>query len=292
MIIGINLFPMPIQSPISQEQRRAYWTEQLERAHDFMHRVLSYPVQECGEPMVALEPAARAAGVRIDFSPAKHALGLPRLYYLRAGQIAGFLGAGTEMNRRGWVMKVEDGFRTRQMQKHVGRQPAVFDAILRSVRWELNGELPTPEFFIRRSMTLVALMPKIGTHMSGSAIDISVHRLDNGEEVDRGGPYLEMSELTPMESPFVTVDVRRNRDEITAIMRAHGFFDYPYEFWHYNGGDAYESILRAQTEPARYGAIDWSPDDPIVRPMANPELPLNTAAEFASEIRRALARMG
>ena len=292
MIIGINLFPMPIPSPINQEQRRAYWTEQLERAHNFMHRALSYPVQECGEPMVALEPAARAAGVRIDFSPAKHALGLPRLYYLRAGQIEGFLGAGTAMNRRGWLMKVEDGFRTRQMQKHVGRQPAVFDAILRSVRWELNGELPTPEFFLRRSMTLVALMPKIGTHMSGSAIDISVHRLDNGEEVDRGGPYLEMSELTPMESPFVTVDARRNRDEITAIMRAHGFFDYPYEFWHYNGGDAYESILRAQTEPARYGAIDWSPDDPIVRPMANPELPLNTAAEFASEIRRALARMG
>ncbi len=24
-----------------------------------MHRALSYPVQECGEPMVALEPAAR-----------------------------------------------------------------------------------------------------------------------------------------------------------------------------------------------------------------------------------------
>ena len=59
MIIGINPFPMLIPSRISQEQRRAYWTEQLERAHDFMHRALSYPVQECGEPMVALEPAAR-----------------------------------------------------------------------------------------------------------------------------------------------------------------------------------------------------------------------------------------
>ena len=238
------------------------------------------------------EPAARAAGVRIDFSAAKHALGLPRLYYLRAGQIEGFLGAGAEMNRRGWVMKVEDGFRTRQMQKHVGRQPAVFDAILRSVRWELKGGKPTPEFFLRRSMTLVALMPKIGTHMSGSAIDISVHRLDNGAEIDRGGPYLEMSELTPMASPFVSPAARRNRDEITAIMRTHGFFDYPYEFWHYNGGDAYECILRGQTEPARYGAIDWSPEDPAIRPIANPELPLNTADEFAEEIRSALARLG
>ena len=98
-----------------QDQRRAFWTEQLERAHAFMQQVLVYPVQECGEKLVALPDAARAAGVRIEFSPAKHALGLDRQYYLRAGQIDGFLAAGAEMNSRGWVMKVEDGFRSRPM---------------------------------------------------------------------------------------------------------------------------------------------------------------------------------
>ena len=80
-----------------------------------MQQVLVYPVQECGEKLVALPDAARAAGVRIEFSPAKHALGLDRQYYLRAGQIDGFLAAGAEMNSRGWVMKVEDGFRSRPM---------------------------------------------------------------------------------------------------------------------------------------------------------------------------------
>lgn len=277
--------------PTDQDQRRAYWTEQLEAAYEFMHRVLDYPVNECGEKLVRLEPAAKAAGVKMEFSTRKHALGLDRLYYLRAGQIAGFLGAGAEMNRRGWVMKVEDGFRTRQMQKHVGRQPAVFDAILRSVQWELNGARPTPEFFCRRSLTLVALMPKVGTHMSGSAIDISVLRLDDGREVDRGGPYLEMSERTPMLSPFVSAEARANRLEITAIMRRHGFVEYPYEFWHYNGGDAYEGLLAGGRTPARYGAIDWSPTDGAITPIAHPEEPLNSTAEFEQEIAAALKRL-
>lgn len=278
--------------PSDQHQRRAYWTEQLEEAFGFMQDALAYPVQECGEKLVALEPAAQAAGVKIEFSQRKHALGLNRLYYLRAGQITGFLGAGAEMNRRGWFMRVEDGFRTREMQKYIGRQPAVFDAILRSVIWELNGARPSPEFFRRRSLTLVALMPKVGTHMSGSAIDLSVFRLADGREVDRGGPYLEMSERTPMLSPFVSAEARENRREITAIMRRHGFVEYPYEFWHYNGGDAYEGVLSGGRRAARYGAIDWSESDGAITPISNPELPLNSADEFAQEIAAALSRLG
>jgi len=282
-------FPTPMSN--DQDERRAYWSTELEKAHGFMQQALAYPVAEGGEKMISLIEAATAAGIRIDFSTRKHALGLDRLFYLREGQIKGFLGAGAEMNRRGWVMKVEDGFRSRQMQKYVGRQPAVFDAILRSVVWELNGKKPTPEFFRRRSLTLVALMPKIGTHMSGSAIDISVFRLDNGQEIDRGGPYLEMSERTPMLSPFVSPQALENRKEITAIMRRGGFVEYPWEFWHYNGGDAYEALLLGQTQPARYGAIDWSEKDGTIRPIPNPEQPLNSTEEFEQEIAQALRRL-
>ena len=110
----------------------------------------------------------------------------------------------------------------------------------------------------RRCSALVASVPKFGTHMSGSAIDISVMHLDDpSREVDRGAPYLEMSALTPMGSPFVSDAARRNRREITALMRRHGFVDYPWEFWHYSSGDAYEQVL-LQDRPAgdlRRGAM-------------------------------------
>jgi hypothetical protein len=141
-------------------------------------------------------------------------------------------------------------------------------------------------------MAMVALMPKVGTHMSGSAIDISVLGLADGREVDRGVPYLELSELTPMASPFVSPQAQENRREITAVMRRHGFFEYPFEFWHYNAGDVYESLLRETGAPARYGAIDWDPGDGSVRPLPQPEQPLNSPDEIRAEIDRALQRLG
>jgi D-alanyl-D-alanine dipeptidase len=273
--------------------RRAYWTEQFDAAGRFMFEsVLPYPVEECGEPMVPLREAARAAGVTVQFSERPHVRGLPRLYGLREGQIAGFLGAATEMNARGWVMRVEDGYRTPEMQKYLGRTPEVFDAVLASVMWELGGRRPTPEFMFRRCSALVASVPKFGTHMSGSAIDISVVHLDDpSREVDRGAPYLEMSALTPMDSPFVPEPGRRNRLEITALMRRHGFVAYPWEFWHYSSGDAYEQVLSRTGSPAIYGAVRWDPATNGVSPLPKPEQPLNTFEEIRAEIDAALARL-
>ncbi len=276
----------------SDAHRRSYWTEQFDAAYRFMFEaILPYPVAECGEPLVPLQQAAEAADVEVQFSSTAHVRGLPRLFYLRDGQIPGFIGAAAEMNDRGWVMRVEDGFRTSEMQKWLGRTPQVFDAVLKSVMWELGGERPTPEFMFRRCSALVASVPKFGTHMSGSAIDISVmHRDEPTREVDRGAPYLEMSALTPMASPFVSEQAQRNRRDITQLMARHGFVDYPYEFWHYSSGDAYEQVMRKTGRPAIYGAVHWDADTNSVSALAQPDLPLNSFDEIRAEIDAALAR--
>ena len=281
-------------NPDTDVTRRTYWTEQLEAAYHFMFdMVLPYPVAECGEPLVSLQQAAQAAEVVVQFSERPHALGLPRLHLLRDGQIPAFVAAAAEMNERGWVMRVEDAYRTPQMQKHLGRMPQVFDAVLERVMWELGGVTPSPEFMFRRCSALVASVPKFGTHMSGSAIDISVMQLDDPQrEVDRGAPYLEMSALTPMASPFASDEARRNRQEITALMRRHGFVDYPWEFWHYSSGDAYEQVLLDTGRPAIYGAVQWDPATNQVTPLPRPEQPLNSFDEIRAEIDAALTRRG
>src|SRR5688500_8967582 len=113
--------------------RRAYWTSQLEEALAFVRRVTEYPVEERGERMASLVDAARDAGGRVALATTQHAIGMARIHYRGEGQIDGFVGAAREMSRLGWVMDVEDGLRTRRMQKYAGRQPHVFDRILRSV---------------------------------------------------------------------------------------------------------------------------------------------------------------
>jgi D-alanyl-D-alanine dipeptidase len=273
--------------------RRAYWTQQLEAAYAFMFEsILPYPVVECGEPFVSLREAAAQADVVVAFSSLKHVNNLDRLFYLREGQISNFLGAAKKMNELGWVLRVEDGYRTREIQKYLGLTPKVFDAVLQRVMWELEGKVPSPEFMFRRCSALVATVPKFATHMSGSAIDISVmNRNDPALEVDRGGPYIELSELTPMDSPFVSGVGQRHRNQITALMRDCGFVEYPWEFWHYSSGDAYDQFLRKTGKPAIYGAVDWDPVTNVVTPMADATAPLNSEEEIRAEIEAALQRL-
>jgi D-alanyl-D-alanine dipeptidase len=275
-----------------EEARRAYWAAQMDEAHAFMLQIRQYPVIECGEPLVNMVDAVRGSGIEVAFSERPHVQGLPRLYWLRAGLIDSFLACARAMNERGWLLKVEDALRTMTMQKFLARAPYTFDVVVERLLWEGKGTLPPVELAMRRIGALVAAAPKVGTHMSGSAIDISVLDRASGQEVDRGRPYLEMSELTPMTSPFVSPEAQANRQAITALMAQHGFVTYPWEFWHYNQGDAYDHYLNRTGQPARYGAVHVSLTDGSVEPIADPLTPLNTYEEIENELKQALARRG
>ena len=271
--------------------RRAYWTEQMEAGHAFMEVMKAYPVEECGEPMAPLAQAAEQAGIEVRFSINKVAGGFDRIFWLREGLMDDFVSAAREMNGRGWVLKVEDAYRTRDIQRGLACVPSIFDTILKRVIWEGGGQTPSPEQLFRRITALVATCPKIGTHMSGSALDISVLRTD-GSGVDRGGPYVELSERTPMGSPFVSEEARRNRDSITATMANHGFVAYPYEFWHYSQGDAYGEHMNTSGKPARYGAVDLDLRTGRTTAIENPTNSLHSTEEIRQRIREALERTG
>ena len=262
----------------------------MDAAYRLMLAIQAHPVEDCGEPLVRLPEAAKEAGVRLVFSQEKHVRGTERLFFLRSGLIAPFLEAARELNQKGWVLKIEDAFRTRFIQKHLALREDVFARIVEKVRWELEGENPPLELLRRRVAALIAMNPKVGTHMSGSAVDVSVLRLEDGSEVDRGAPYIELSEKTPMGSPFVPRQARANRGAITRIMARQGFVAYPYEFWHYNRGDAMHACLHRSRKPARYGPVDLDPSDGTVTPIAEALEPLNRLEEFAvrlEEVRRA-----
>lgn len=270
--------------------RRAYWATKMDEAYAFMAQIRQYPVVECGEPVVSLVDAVRGAGVEVAFSEKPHVKGLPRLFLLRAGLIDDFIGCARAMNERGWIVKVEDAFRTLTMQKFLARAPYTFDVIVERLLWEGNGAFPAVELVMRRVGALVASAPKVGTHMSGSAIDISVLHRDSGQEVDRGRPYLEMSERTPMDSPFVSAQAQANRAAITALMRQHGFVTYPWEFWHYNQGDAYDHYLNQTGQVARYGAVAVTLADGSVQAIEDTLTPLNSYEEIESEMLQAMER--
>ena len=274
-----------------EQKARKYWKEQMEAAVAFMEQILDTPARECGEKMVYLPEAADQAGVEALFSKSRLAGRFDRQFYLREGLIGSFLDAAREMNSRGWILKVEDAYRSSAMQKALGQDPGVFEKILKKVIWELDGTVPSSQLMFQRLSVLVATRPKLGTHMSGSALDISVVDRGNGNELDRGGPYLELSQLTPMSSPFVSEAARRNRAQITDIMLSSGFVAYPFEFWHYSQGDLFQTVLGTGNASARYGAINFHPQSGSVVPIDDPFASLHTLSEIEETIQDTLKNL-
>lgn len=270
--------------------RRAYWAEQMELGQDLIQQVLPFDIRECGEGFASIVDAAQAAGVEMLFADSKIVGDLERVFFIREGLVRDLMAIGRAMNERGWILKIEDGYRSMDMQSQLVRKPELFDAILRKCIWENGGEIPPVELVFRRAIVLIANIPKIGTHMSGSAVDISVFRREDGREVWRGNPYLEMSERTPMRSPFIEAGDLHNRLDITALMEARGFIHFPYEFWHYNQGDAMGHILSGQPAPARYGPVHWDPRTNEVTPYEDAISPLNPLDVIEREIVAATAR--
>jgi len=274
-----------------EEERRQFWIKHLERSHDFLQAMAAYEVHESGETLESIPDAADAADVEMLFSKTKIAGRLDRIFFIRKGLMPDLMAIGRDMNQRGWILKIEEGFRTREMQTELGRVPAVFDMIVRSCHWECRGETPPLDFLDRRATCLVANYPNRGTHMMGAAVDISVFRRDDGTEVWRGNPYLEMSEYTPMDSPFVSDQEQQNRSEITEIMERYGFVHYPGEFWHYNKGDAAYHIVTNTNRPAAYGPIHWNSNSGEVTPYEDVASPLTPPAVMEKNLREALARL-
>jgi D-alanyl-D-alanine dipeptidase len=209
---------------------------------------------------------------------------------VREGLIPDIIAIGRDMNRRGWILKIEDAFRSLEMQRRLVRTPGLFDAIVARCVWELGGATPAPDFVFRRAIVMVANIPKIGTHMSASAIDVSVLRRDDGREVWRGDGYPHISERTPMRSPFIEPEALVSRLAITALMEAHGFRHYPFEFWHYSKGDAIAHLVSDDPRPARYGPIDWNPRTGAIEPVADAFTPLNPLDVIEREIAAAVSR--
>lgn len=262
------------------QARRDYWREQMDAAHAFMQTVLAHPVAESGEPVARIDEAAARAGVDIGFSERRHANGGPRLYLLRESLVDDLLAVGEALAARDWRLVVEDGFRTREMQRRLAESPQVIGRVVERTVWETGEDAPPHDLLVRRLGALVASAPRVGTHMSASAVDVSVVDRRSGAELDRGGPYLEISERTPMTSPFVSAEQRAVRETVTACMAERGFVAYPFEFWHYSKGDVYDELLGGAGATARFGPVDIDLATGTLEPIADPTARLSDPREL------------
>jgi len=274
-----------------QQQRRRYWSQYMEEMNTLIEKMLEYPVEESGEPMVSITAAFAKTDIEVQFSDSKIDGELDRIFYIRAGLIDPLLAIARDMNAIGWILKIEDGFRTEQMQRRLVNGAATFDRIVRTCFWECQGEKPPIDLLFRRARIMIANHGKIGTHTQGAAVDISVFRKENRSEVWRGKAYLEMSEYTPMASPYVSAEEHDNRMAITEIMERHRFMHFPGEFWHYNCGDVLFQILTESNQPGIYGPVHLDLATGEVTPYEDPMRMLVPPEQMEQELELAIKRI-
>lgn len=270
-------------------QERSFWSRKMDEAAAFMERMRTYPVRECGEPLVSIPEALD--GLDAAFSDTLLGGRHKRLFFCREGLVSSLVRIAGEISDCGWLLKIEDAYRTPAMQRSLLENPALFDLILERTIWELGGELPDPGFLQKRMGGIVAARCRIGTHISGSALDVSVIDRDTGEEVPRGGKYVEISVRTPMDSPYVTDRERANRRRIREIFARHGWQAYPWEFWHFSCGDSYACFLEGSGAPARYGAVVFDGATSRTVPESASDEPFHSREFFESHIAGAFRRL-
>jgi len=115
-------------------------------------------------------------------------------------------------------------------------------AVDRFLEWSTEPEdgRTKPGFYpnIERAQMITNgyVAPKSG-HSRGSAVDLTLFRLDSGELAAMGGRHDLMDERSHHGAPVVTTVEAENRRTLCSIMEHSGFRRYDCEWWHYSLAD-------------------------------------------------------
>ena len=235
-------------------QRRKYWAEQMDEASAFLDKTLQAHLNESSEPVVDLTDAIPSS-LEVAFSYDRAAAGEGPTFYMRSSLVPDLVRVITALRALSIGLRIEYAYRSPRLQASLCSSDEVLGRVIDRVRWEADTRTPPFELVYQRLIVLCANIYKFATHIAAAAVDITPIDLESGAEIDRGGPFLELSEKTPMASPFVSAIARRNRALVKGVFADHGFRAYPFEFWHFCAGDVYEAVLSGNRHAARFGPV-------------------------------------
>ncbi len=96
----------------------------------------------------------------------------------------------------------------------------------------------------RATMITKGYVASKSSHSRGSAIDLTLYRLDTGALIAMGGDFDFMDERSHHTAKGISRSEVQNRGILRSIMESSGFKPYDYEWWHY--------VLRNEPYPNSY----------------------------------------
>jgi len=131
--------------------------------------------------------------------------------YLRRSSAEKLRAAQTELNARGYGLKVFDGYRPLSVQRRM---------------WEVY---PHPGY--------VADPKKGSRHNRGAAVDITLVRFGDGADVPMPTPYDDFTERAHRDFTNLPPEIIANRSLLESTLTRHGFVGLKTEWWHFDDSD-------------------------------------------------------
>lgn len=262
----------------------AYWLARLADGARFMAAAGEHPVAECLEPLVSIEEAAARTGAPIVCLDSPHPVGRARDHRIRRGNLDPLLAVAHDLRAQGLTLVIEDALRSPETQRHAAASQLLARRVGQMLAWA--DPYAGDREIVERLGAICAATPITAGHVAGAAVDVSVRRVD-GSELDRGAPYLDLSERMPMSSPFIDTQQAQARALVTAAMARQGFVAYPFEFWHYSRGDVLAALASGSSDSAIYGPVHAAADGSVA-PVQEPQAPLGDPASLVAAVRAAI----
>ncbi|WP_448572983.1 M15 family metallopeptidase [Trichothermofontia sp.] len=243
-----------------------------------MRPYLTVPIQDCGEPLVEIDPMI----ARITPHPYQR-LGAPydhhSPFYLRQSVHERLLAAQVHLTARqpGWRLQVFDAYRPLAVQQFMVDYTCA--QMARAQGLDPCHLTPAQQQAIATQVAQFWVTPNPDPacpppHSTGAAVDLTL--LDAvGNAVAMGSA---IDELSPRSYPDYFCDNpepqaqawHRSRQLLREVMLAAGFCQHRYEWWHFSYGDQMWAWLTAATDPsqppiARYGRLVPKHDNPAHR---------------------------
>lgn len=131
--------------------------------------------------------------------------------YLRRATAEKLAAAQAELKPLGYGLKIYDGYRPLSVQRKM---------------WEV---FPQPGYVTD---------PKRGSrHNRGAAVDLTLVRLSDGEELPMPTPFDDFTAHAHRQFTELPADVLQNRELLERVLTKQGFVGLPTEWWHFDDRD-------------------------------------------------------
>jgi len=92
-------------------------------------------------------------------------------------------------------------------------------------------------------------VPSVAGHPTGGAVDVTLVDNKTGLPIDMGSAYCDFDDINVYaKSPFISDEVKKNREILRKAMSSVGFAPFDGEWWHYSFGDREWAVYRGQSK--------------------------------------------